>query len=136
MNPVLPVKGATSPAGPATSGCAAAAQSNTANNVSVHNFVCFMLDRHFTRNRGDIQGGVTRSSPPPGSSPLSPLLSPSHRPGEGDLAGAIVPVGCFFYTITDSMAPLTRKRRVWGSYRAAKKEKKMRGGRGPPPRGG
>ena len=57
MNPVLPVSAAASSAGPATSGCAAAAQSNTANNVSVHNFVCFMLDRHFTRNGGAVQGG-------------------------------------------------------------------------------
>src|SRR4051794_17210530 len=32
-------------------------------------------------------------SPPPDPSPLSPLPSPSHRPGEGDLAEAVVPAG-------------------------------------------
>src|SRR3954454_21200289 len=32
-------------------------------------------------------------SPPPETSPLSPLPSPSHRPGEGDLAEAVVPIG-------------------------------------------
>src|SRR5947199_6515868 len=34
-----------------------------------------------------------RMLPPPETSPLSPLPSPSHRPGEGDLAGAVLPIG-------------------------------------------
>src|SRR3954463_7331313 len=29
------------------------------------------------------------------TSPLSPLPSPSHRPGEGDLAEAVLPIGFF-----------------------------------------
>src|SRR4051812_1311222 len=37
-----------------------------------------------------------RGFPPPGTSPLSPLPSPSHRPGEGDSVGAVVLVGGIF----------------------------------------
>src|SRR5436309_16056706 len=36
--------------------------------------------------------GVLRSE----TSPLSPLPSPSHRPGEGDLVEAVLPIGCVF----------------------------------------
>ena len=32
--------------------------------------------------------------PPPDPSPLSPLPSPSHRPGEGDVVEAVEAVGC------------------------------------------
>src|SRR4051794_6316960 len=37
-----------------------------------------------------------RGFPPPETSPLSPLPSPSHRPGEGDSVGAVVLVGGIF----------------------------------------
>src|SRR5436305_2258610 len=85
MNPVVPVSAAASPAGPATSGSAAAAHSNTANNVSVHNFVCFMLDRHFTRkggerpsDRSDGSDGYRLNKVPPARIFPRPLLfSPS-----------------------------------------------------------
>ena len=51
MNPVVPVDAAASSAEPAMSGYAAAAHSNTANDVSNHNFVFFMLDWHFSLKR-------------------------------------------------------------------------------------
>src|SRR3954468_8917810 len=37
----------------------------------------------------------SRSAPPPETSPLSPLPSPSHRPGEGNAVAAVVPIGGF-----------------------------------------
>src|SRR3954449_10068618 len=35
-----------------------------------------------------------RGRPPPETSPLSPLPSPSHLPGEGDSVGAVVLIVC------------------------------------------
>src|SRR3954468_6450646 len=37
-------------------------------------------------------GGISLTE----TSPLSPLPSPSHRPGEGDSVEAVLPVGCVF----------------------------------------
>src|SRR4051794_35151148 len=50
-------------------------------------------DRGDSRVRSEEAVGVV-IVPPPGTSPLSPLPSPSHRPGEGDFAEAVAPIGC------------------------------------------
>src|SRR3954451_5908535 len=59
------------------------------------------------QGRGRWQGGAPcrscpRGFPPPGTSPLSPLPSPSHRPGEGDFAEAVVLVGGVFKAGNDA----------------------------------
>src|SRR5262245_5858165 len=53
------------------------------------------------KRRGGVVGMVESiafrpACPPPETSPLSPLPSPSHRPGEGDFAEAVVLVGGVF----------------------------------------
>src|SRR3954447_14027082 len=50
--------------------------------------------------------------PPPETSPLSPLPSPSHRPGEGDFTGVMVPLGWLSTPLPILKLPPTKHHRL------------------------
>src|SRR5215467_3539285 len=81
------------------------------------------------------KGYAMRGFPPPGTSPLSPLPSPSHRPGEGDLAEAVQPIGCFSASLPFLITHPTNSKASVGSPSPGWWEGDGRGDRGEVPGG-